>query len=163
MKLFLMVEVDVINVLVLNVGWIVVDIDGIELVVLIDVVCDNGYFFCVVDFFGKLVVEDLFLFVVCVNGIQCSIVYIMEKDNVLLFIFLYQNEDFGELEWISYIGLGYLFYLGVWLFLVLCFKCFGLLKVCCWLVVMFICCYVVGIVYLDVFGEVLLGFDIFDW
>ena len=43
MKLSLTVEADAINVLALNAGRIAVDIDGIELAALIDVVCDNGY------------------------------------------------------------------------------------------------------------------------
>lgn len=42
MKLSLTVEADSINVLALNMGRIAVDIDGIELASLIDVVCDNG-------------------------------------------------------------------------------------------------------------------------
>ncbi|EJE4328039.1 malate transporter, partial [Salmonella enterica] len=42
MKLSMTVEADTINVRALNGGRIVVDIDGIELASLIDVVCDNG-------------------------------------------------------------------------------------------------------------------------
>ena len=58
MKLSLTVEADAINVLALNAGRIAVDIDGIELAALIDVVCDNGYSLRVADSPGKLVVED---------------------------------------------------------------------------------------------------------
>ncbi|MGK6949739.1 DUF5983 family protein [Citrobacter freundii] len=43
MKLSLTVEADAINVLALNMGRIVVDIDGIELTDLINVVNQNGY------------------------------------------------------------------------------------------------------------------------
>ena len=43
MKLSLTVEADTVSVLALNMGRISVDIDGIELADLIDVVCDNGY------------------------------------------------------------------------------------------------------------------------
>jgi hypothetical protein len=49
MKLSLTVEADAINVLALNMGRIVVDIDGIELADLINVVCDNGYSLRVAD------------------------------------------------------------------------------------------------------------------
>lgn len=49
MKLSLTVEADSINVLALNLGRIVVDIDGIELADLINVVCDNGYSLRVAD------------------------------------------------------------------------------------------------------------------
>ncbi|WP_439413263.1 DUF5983 family protein, partial [Enterobacter ludwigii] len=43
MKLALTVEADTIDVLSLNAGRIAVDIDGIKLADLINVVCDNGY------------------------------------------------------------------------------------------------------------------------
>lgn len=49
MKLSLTVEADAINVLVLNMGRITVDIDGIELTDLINVICDNGYSLRVVN------------------------------------------------------------------------------------------------------------------
>lgn len=42
MKLSLTLEADTINVQALNMGRISVDIDGIELTNLINVVCDNG-------------------------------------------------------------------------------------------------------------------------
>lgn len=49
MKLSLTVEADAINVLALNMGRIVVDIDGIELTDLINVVNQNGYSLLVAD------------------------------------------------------------------------------------------------------------------
>ncbi|MXF23355.1 hypothetical protein FQ029_21615 [Escherichia coli] len=49
MKLALTLEADSINVQALNMGRIVVDVDGIELAELINVVCDNGHFLRVVD------------------------------------------------------------------------------------------------------------------
>ncbi|MDP1329532.1 DUF5983 family protein, partial [Klebsiella pneumoniae] len=58
MKLSLTVEADAINVLALNAGRIAVDLDGIELADLINVVCDNGYSLRVADSPGKRVVED---------------------------------------------------------------------------------------------------------
>ena len=58
MKLSLTVEADAINVLALNMGRIVVDIDGIELTDLINVVNQNGYSLLVADEPGKLIVED---------------------------------------------------------------------------------------------------------
>jgi hypothetical protein len=56
-KLSVNVEADSINVLALNIGRIVVDIDGIELADLINVVCDNGYSLRVADEPGKLIVK----------------------------------------------------------------------------------------------------------
>jgi hypothetical protein len=108
MKLSLTVEADAINVLALNMGRIAVDIDGIELADLIDVVCDNGYSLRVADEPGKLVVEDPLPPVARVNGIQCSTAHITAEDNALLFTLSHQHEDFGESEWISYTGSGYL-------------------------------------------------------
>lgn len=42
MKLSLTVEADAVNILALNMGRIAVDIDGIEMADLVDIVCDNG-------------------------------------------------------------------------------------------------------------------------
>ncbi len=49
MKLALTLEADSVNVQALNMGRIVVDVDGIELAELINVVCDNGHSLRVVD------------------------------------------------------------------------------------------------------------------
>ncbi len=49
MKLALTLEADSVNVQALNMGRIVVDVDGIELAELINVVCENGYSLRVVD------------------------------------------------------------------------------------------------------------------
>ena len=105
MKLSLTVEADAINVLALNMGRIVVDIDGIELTDLINVVNQNGYSLLVADEPGKLIVEDPIPPVARLNGIQCSTAHITAEDNALLFTLSHQHEDFGESEWISYTGL----------------------------------------------------------
>ncbi len=112
MKLSLTLEADTINVLALNGGRIAVDIDGIELATLIDVVCDNGYSLRVAGSLGKLVVEDPIPTITRVNGIQCSTAHITAEDNFLLFTLSHQHEDFGESEWISYTGSGYILHLG---------------------------------------------------
>ncbi|EOB2326219.1 TPA: hypothetical protein HIN77_004991, partial [Escherichia coli] len=49
MKLALTLEADSVNVQALNMGRIVVDVDGIELAELINMVGDNGYSLRVVD------------------------------------------------------------------------------------------------------------------
>lgn len=98
MKLSLTVEADSINVLALNMGRIAVDIDGIELANLIDMVCDNGYSLRIADAPGKLVVEDPLPTIARVNGIQCSTAHITQADNTLLFTLSHQNEDFGDSE-----------------------------------------------------------------
>ena len=163
MKLSLTVEADAINVLALNAGRIAVDIDGIELAALIDVVCDNGYSLRVADSPGKLVVEDPLPPIARVNSIQCSTAHITEEDNSLLYALSHQHEDFGESEWISYTGSGYLLYLNAWSFPVLRLKRLGLSKACRRLVVTIMRRYSAGIVHLDACGEVLPGSATFDW
>lgn len=79
MKLSVNVEADAINVLALNMGRIVVDIDGIELTDLIDVVCDNGYSLRVADIPGKQVIEDPLPLPVRLPGICCSTAHITWK------------------------------------------------------------------------------------
>lgn len=163
MKLSLIVEADTVNILALNMGRISVDIDGIELADLIDVVCDNGYSLRVADAPGKLIVEDPLPPVARLNGIQCSTAHITEADNTLLFNLSHQNEDFGDSEWISYTGSGYLLRLEAWQYPVLQLKKRGLSKVCRRLVVTLIRRYATKIIHLDAFGEVLPGFATFDW
>lgn len=116
MKLSLTVEADTVNILALNMGRIAVDIDGIELANLIDVVNQNGYSLRVADEPGKLIVEYPLPPVARLNGIQCSTAHITEADNTLLFTLSHQNEDFGDCEWILYTGSGYLLHLGAWSF-----------------------------------------------
>lgn len=81
MKLSLIVEADAIKVQALNMGRIAVDIDGIELTDLINVVCDNGYSLCVADVPGKLVVEDAIPPVARLTSFQCSTAHITRQDN----------------------------------------------------------------------------------
>ena len=163
MKLSLTVEADAINVLALNMGRIAIDIDGIELADLINVVCDNGYSLRVADSPGKLVVEDPLPPIARVNSIQCSTAHITEEANSLLYALSHQHEDFGESEWISYTGSGYLLYLNAWSFPVLRLKRLGLSKACRRLVVTIMRRYSAGIVHLDACGEVLPGSATFDW
>ncbi|MCK7257584.1 DUF5983 family protein [Enterobacter roggenkampii] len=163
MKLSVNVEADSINVLALNAGRIAVDIDGIELADLIDVICDNGYSLRVADEPGKLVVEEPLPPVALVSGIQCSTAHITAEDNALLFTLSHQHEDFGDSEWISYTGSGYLLYLGAWSFPALQLKRRGLSKAGRRLIVALMRRYQLGIIHLDAFGEVLPGFATFDW
>lgn len=163
MKLSLTVEAAAINVLALNMGRIAVDIDGIELADLINVVNQNGYSLRVADAPGKLIVEDPLPAVTRVKGIQCSTAHITEADNTLLFTLSHQHEDFGDCEWILYTGSGYLLHLGAWSFPVLRLKRLGLSKACRRLVVTLIRRYSAGIIHLDAFGEILPGFATFDW
>ncbi len=163
MKLSLTMEADAVNILALNMGRIAVDIDGIELADLIDVVCDNGYSLSLADEPGKLVVEDPLLPVARLNGTQCSTAHITKADNTLLFDLSHQHEDFGESEWIMYTGSGYLLRLNARSYPVLQLKRLGLSKSCRRLVVALIHRYSAGIIHLDAGGKLLPGFEIFDW
>lgn len=163
MKFCLNIEVDSINVLALNMGRIAVEVDGIELAELINVVCDNGYSLRIADTPGKLVVEDPLPPITHLNGIQCSTAHITEADNTLLFTLSHQHGDHGDSEWISYIGSGYLIYLDAWQYPVLQLKTRGLSKACRRLIVTLIRRYAIRIIHLDGLGELLPGFSTFDW
>ncbi|HHD2903985.1 DUF5983 family protein [Enterobacter kobei] len=163
MKLSLTVEADAINVLALNMGRITVDIDGIALADLNNVLCDNGYSLRIADTPGKLVVEDPLPPTARLNGIQCSIAHITEDDNALLFTLSHQHEDHGDSEWISYTGSGYLIYLDAWQYPVLQLKRRGLSKTCRRLIVTLVRHHAISIIHLDALGELLPGFATFDW
>lgn len=163
MKVSLNIEADTINVLALNMGRIAVDIEGIELAELIDVVNQNGYSLHVADEPGKRVVEDPLPPVTRLNGIQCSTAHISEAVNNLLFALSHQHEDFGDSEWISYTGSGYLIYLDAWQYPVLQLKKRGLSKACRRLLVALIRRYTIRVIHLDACGVVLPGFATFDW
>lgn len=163
MKVSLNVEADAINVLALNIGRIAVDIGGVALADLIDVVCDNGYSLRVADTPGKLIVEDPLPPVSHLNGIQCSTAHITEVDNSLLYALSHQHEDHGDSEWIGYTGAGYLIYLDAWQYPVLQLKKRGLSKNCRRLIVTLMHRYAIRIIHLDACSELLPGFATFDW
>ncbi|KLP39118.1 DUF5983 family protein, partial [Enterobacter ludwigii] len=98
MKLALTVEADTINVLALNAGRIAVDIDGVRLDDLINVVCDNGYSLRIADEPGKRVVEDPLPVSARYNGIRCSTAHITREDNDLLHQLSRQVLDFDDSE-----------------------------------------------------------------
>ena len=163
MKLSLTVEADAINVLALNMGRIAIDIDGIELTDLINVVCDNGYSLRVVDEPGKRVTEDSLPSVPHLNGIQCSTAHITHQDNDILDLATLQYHDGGDSDWILYTGYGFLLRLNARLYPVLELKRMGLSKACRRLIATLIYRYHTDILHLDAAGDRLPGFDVFDW
>ncbi|WP_034461537.1 DUF5983 family protein [Buttiauxella noackiae] len=163
MKVSLNIEADAISVLALNMGRIAVDIDGISLSELIDVVCDNGYSLRIADAPGKLLIEDPLPVSCRYNGIQCSTAHITREDNDLLHRLSRQQQDFDDSEWIGYTGSGYLIRPDAWTFPVLQLKRRGLSKACRRLIVTLMRRYPLSVIHLDAFGEVLPGFDTFDW
>lgn len=163
MKFSLNVDADSVNVLALNMGRIAVEVDGIELAQLIDVVSDNGYSLRIADKPGKLIVEDPLPAIARFTGIQCSTAHITQNDNTLLHTLSHQHQDFGESEWLHFTGSGYLLRLSAWPFPVLRLKRLGLSKACRRLVTTLIRRYSVDIIHLDASGELLPGFNTFDW
>lgn len=163
MKLSLTVEADAINVQAVNMGRIAVDIDGIELSELIDVVCDNGYSLRIADKPGKLVVEDPFPPAARLNGIQCSTAHITPEDNTILAQISLQHHDGCNSDWVLYTGYGYLLRLNARLYPVLELKRMGLSKACRRLVVKIMRRYSADIIHFDASGELLPGFVAFDW
>lgn len=163
MKLSLTVEADAINILALNMGRIAVDIDGIELADLIDVVNQNGYSLRVANEPGQLIVEDPLPVSARYNGIRCSTAHITSEDNDLLHQLSRQVLDFDDSEWVGYTGSGYLIRLDAWAFPILQLKRRGLSKAGRRLIVTLMYRYQLGIIHLDAFGELLPGFETFDW
>ncbi|EBR8156148.1 hypothetical protein DOA20_13190 [Salmonella enterica subsp. enterica serovar Newport] len=162
MKLSMTVEADTISVLALNMGRICVDIDGIEWSELIAVINQTGRTLQEADETkaASAVVPPPFT---SLPGMCCSTAHITEADNNLLFVLSHQYEDSGESEWIMYTGSGYLLRLEAWSFPVLRLKRLGLSKACRRLVVTLIRRYAISTLHLDAFGELLSGFEVFDW
>ncbi|EFN9649849.1 hypothetical protein D3G39_28410, partial [Escherichia coli] len=99
MKLALTLEADSVNVQALNMGRIVVDVDGVNLTELINNVAENGY--------SLRVLEESDQQSTCtpppfatLAGIRCSTAHITETDNAWLYSLSHQTNDTGESEWI---------------------------------------------------------------
>lgn len=163
MKISMNVEADGINVLALNMGKIAVDVDGVEIDELINVVNDNGYTLRIASTPGEIIVEDPLPVTARAHGIQCSTAHITDEDNALLHSLSQQYQDYGDAEWVHYTGSGYLIRLDAWAFPVLRLKRRGLSKVCRRLLVTLIRRYGISIIHFDSFGDILPGFTTFDW
>ena len=162
MKLSLTLEADSINVQALNMGRIVVDIDGVNLAELINVVCDNGYSLRVVDESDRASTDCTLPFA-ALNGIRCSTAHITERDNAWLFSLSHQTNDTGESEWIHFTGSGYLLRIGAWSYPVLRLKRLGLSKTFRRLVVTLTRRYGVSLIHLDAGAECLQDLPTFNW
>lgn len=163
MKFSLNVEADSVNVLVLNMGRIAVEVDGVELTELVDVVTDNGFSLRIADEPGKLIVEDPLPAIARFTGIQCSTAHITQDDNTLLHALSQQHQAHDDTEWVHYTGSGYLIRLDAWTFPVLQLKRRGLSRPCRKLVVTLMRRYNISHIHLDAFAEILPGFITFNW
>ena len=148
MKLSLTLEADSVNVQALNMGRIVVDVDGVNLAELINVACDNGYSLRVVDESDRTSADCTPPFA-ALTGIRCSTAHITAKDNAWLYSLSHQTSDFGESEWIHFTGTGYLLRTDAWSYPVLRLKRLGLSKTFRRLFVTLIRRYGVSLIHLD--------------
>ncbi|HAP1838209.1 TPA: hypothetical protein L3557_002811 [Escherichia coli] len=162
MKLTLTLEADSVNVQALNMGRIVVDVDGVNLTELINNVAENGY--------SLRVVEESDQQSTCtpppfatLAGIRCSTAHITETDNAWLYSLSHQTHDTGESEWIHFTGSGYLLRTGAWSYPVLRLKRLGLSRTFRRLVVTLIRRYGVSLIHLDASAGCLPGLPTFDW
>lgn len=130
---------------------------------IIDVVCDNGYSLSIADKPGQLVMEDPLPFATRLNGLCCSTAHITSEDNSRLYTLSHEELEYGDAEWIHYSGSGYLIRLNAWTFPILRLKRLGLSKACRRLIFILMRRYELSIIHLDAFGELLPGFDTFDW
>ncbi|XBY08243.1 DUF5983 family protein [Escherichia coli] len=162
MKLALTLEADSINVQALNMGRIVVDVDGVNLIELINKVAENGYSLRVVEESDQQSTCTLPPFAT-LAGIRCSTAHITEKDNARLYSLSHQTSDFGESEWIHFTGSGYLLRTDAWSYPVLRLKRLGLSKTFRRLVVTLIRRYGVSLIHLDASAGCLPDLPTFDW
>ena len=162
MKLSLMLEADRINVQALNMGQIVVDVDGVNLTELINKVAENGYSLRVVEESDQQSTCTLPPFAT-LAGIRCSTAHITEKDNAWLYSLSHQTSDVGESEWIHFTGSGYLLRTDAWSYPALRLKRLGLSKTFRRLVVTLIRRYGVSLIHLDASAECLPGLPTFNW
>ncbi len=162
MKLALTLEADSINVQALNMGRIVVDVDGVNLTELINKVAENGYSLRVVEESDQQSTCTLPPFAT-LAGIRCSTAHITEKDNAWLYSLSHQTSDAGESEWIHFTGSGYLLRTDAWPYPVLRLKRLGLSRTFRRLVVILIRRYGVSLIHLDASAECLPGLPTFNW
>jgi hypothetical protein len=163
MKISMNVEADSINVLALNMGKIAVEVDGIELDELINIVNNNSYTLTVADEPGELIVNDPLPTIARFSGIQCSTAHITEEDNALLHALSQQYQAYGDAEWVHYTGSGYLIRLDAWTFPVLRLKREGLSRASRRLIIMLMRRYDITTLHFDAFGELLPDVETFDW
>ena len=163
MKISMNVVADGINVLALNMGKIAVEVDGVEIDELIDVVNDNGYTLRIASTPGEIVAEAPLPPTSRISGIQCSTAHITDEDNTLLHELSQQYQDDGDAEWVHYTGSGYLIRLDAWAFPILRLKRRGLSKACRRLIVTLMRRHGITTVHFDALGDLLPGFTTFDW
>lgn len=163
MKISLNVEADSINVLALNMGKIAVEVDGVDIETLLNVINDNGYTLRVADVPEQINVENSLPPTTRLASIQCSTAHITEGDNQLLHELSQPSHEYGEGDWIFYTGSGYLLRLDAWQYPVSRLKRLGLSKAARRLLITLIRRYSCNLIHFDALGELLPEFEIFHW
>ena len=163
MKIGLNLSADSINVLALNMGKIALDVDGIELAELIAAVNAQGLTLRIAEESDEVIVETPLPAGSRLTGVCCSTAHITGEDNSLLYALSHQAQEYSDAEWIHFTGSGYLIRLDAWSYPLLRLKLLGLSKVCRRFVAALMCRYGIGLMHLDAFGELLPGFDTFEW
>jgi len=162
-KIGLSLSADSISVLALNMGKIAVEVDGVDIVELMNAVNAQGLSLRIAEEPGKVVVENPLPAGSRLTGVCCSTAHITSGDNALLYTLSHEAQEYGDAEWIHFTGSGYLIRLDAWSFPLLRLKRLGLSKACRRLVITLISRYGIGLIHLDAFGELLPGFDTFEW
>lgn len=163
MKIGLNLSADSISVLALNMGKIAVKVDGIDIAELMNAVNAQGLTLRIAEEPGEVIVETPLLAGSRLAGVCCSTAHITSEDNSLLYALSHQAQEYSDAEWIHFTGSGYLIRLDAWSYPLLQLKRRGMSKSCRRLVATLISRYGIGLIHLDAFGELLPGFDTFDW
>ena len=163
MKIGLSLSADSISVLALNMGKIAVEVDGVDIVELMNAVNAQGLSRRIAEAPGRVVVETPLPAGSRLNGVCCSTAHITSGDNALLYTLSHEAQEYGDAEWIHFTGSGYLIRRDAWSFPLLRLKRLGLSKACRRLVITLISRYGIGLIHLDAFGELLPGFNTFEW
>ncbi len=100
---------------------------------------------------------------VLLTGIQCSTAHITDDDNMLLYHVSHHHEEYGYGEWVHFTGTGYLIRLNAWRHPVLRLKRLGISKVCRRLIASLMQRQHIALLHLDAAGDILSGFETFDW
>ncbi len=163
MKIGLNLSADSISVLALKMGKIAVEVDGVDIAELMNAVTAQGLSLRIAEEPGEVIVETQLPAGSRLTGVCCSTAHITSGDNALLYKLSHEAQEYGDSEWIHFTGSGYLIRLDAWSFPLLRLKRLGLSKACRRLVATLISRYGIGLIHLDAFGELLPGFDTFEW
>ncbi|ATF95113.1 hypothetical protein CO704_04185 [Cedecea neteri] len=144
-------------------GKIALDVDGVELAELIAAVNAQGLTLRIAEEPGEVIVETPLPAGSRLAGVCCSTAHITSEDNSLLYALSHQAQEYSDGEWVHFTGSGYFIRLDAWSYPLLQLKRRGMSKSCRRLVATLISRYGIGLIHLDAFGELLPGFDTFEW